>query len=83
MFIKKTTENKNYASVHKREKNEFRKYPKNKKNDNDYLENSQSEKFFWVTIDESLCWTERVDKTCKKIIFNLHILKEIKEEPPS
>ena len=41
--------------------------------DNDYLENSQSEKVFGVTIDESLCWTEQVDKTCKKIIFHLHI----------
>ena len=47
--------------------------------DNDYLENSKSEKVLGVTIDESLCWTEQVDKTCKKIIFNLHTLKEIKK----
>ena len=51
--------------------------------DNDYLENTQSEKVLGVTIDESLCWTEQVNKTCKKIFFNLHSLKEIKKEPPS
>ena len=50
--------------------------------DNVYLENSKSEKALGVTIDEYLCWTEQVDKTCKKIIFNLHTLKE-KEKPPS
>ena len=50
--------------------------------DNDYLENSKSEKVLGVTIDESLCWTEQVDKTCKKIIFNLHTLKEIKQNLP-
>ena len=50
--------------------------------DDDYLENSKSEKVLGVTIDESLCWTEQVDKTCKKIIFNLHTLKEIKKNLP-
>ena len=34
--------------------------------DNEYLENSKSEKVLGVTIDESLYWTEQVDKTCKK-----------------
>ena len=47
--------------------------------DNDYLENSQSEKVLGVTIDESLCWSEQVDKTCKKNIFSLHTLKEMKK----
>ena len=50
--------------------------------DNDYLENTQSEKVLGVTIDESLCWTDQVDKTYKKIIFNLHSLKEIKKKLP-
>ena len=47
--------------MHKTEKNEFSTLKI--KIDNDYLENSQSEKVLRVTIDESLCWTEQVDKT--------------------
>ena len=47
--------------------------------DNDDIENSQSDKVLMVTIDESLCWSEQVYETCKKINFNLHTLKEIKK----
>ena len=34
--------------------------------DDDYLENSKSEKVLGVTIDESLCWTEQVTKPAKR-----------------
>ena len=52
--------------------------------DNDYLENSKSEKVLWVTIDESLCWTEQVDITCTKDHFQPAYFKRYKKiEPPS
>ena len=46
------------------------------------IENSHREKVLGVTIDESLCWTEQVNQTCKKINFGLHTLQGIKKNLP-